>query len=459
MNDLEIENSVIKKAISLPADYIDIRIINSHSLSITAKDKKIEGVESDTTFGIGVRALYEGNWGFATTNSENNLLETTEHAVRIAKSMYSTAGRHKNKGKNKDLLITLSESKVIVDTIIKEAAIPPVEESIELIMSCESNASMPQIKSTSSSLVNGCIEKLFLNSEGSRIEQKYFRSRLGVKSIAKKGDELQEAHEVSAGFSWDHNTEIAKNASKKAIRLLGGKKTPNGELDIIMDPRLVGVFVHEALGHMAEADLVMEGQSMLAGMQNKKIASPMVNIYDDGTADGYGKITYDDEGVPSRKTALVESGVLKGYMHSRQSAGMMGVESTGNGRAQGYGSVPVVRMTNTYIDVGEFSFEELLEDVKKGVYLLGSRGGQTDPTRGVFQFSCEEGYYIENGEIKHNLRDAGISGNTIEVLSSIRMLASDFSLDDPGYCGKKGQNVPVDGGGPHVLTRAVVGGA
>lgn len=439
----------LEKTVSLKADYMDLRVISSSALRITAKDGRIEETESGLEFGFGVRALFRGSWGFATTNRGSRLMETAKHAVKLARVSHL---------KTKKRRIRLAESEAVEDEVVLNPYTPSVDEVRRLVLECESEARIKSVKSTTSSVANTEIEKLFLNSEGARVKQKYFRSFLSVNAVAKKGDILQEANERSTSFQWDHKSDVGRKAADTAVRLLSGRKPPSGRMKIIMDPTLVGVFLHEALGHMAEADLVLEGQSIIKDKLGAKIGSDLVTIIDDGTINGYGKIFYDDEGVKAAKTTLVENGILQSFLHDRKTAGELNAKPTGNGRAQSYSSMPVVRMTNTYIAAGDLSFEELLEELKDGIYLVGSKGGQASPARGVFQFACKEGYFVEDSELKYDLRDVSISGNTLHVLKSVSAVGNDFKIDSPGHCGKKGQSVPVDGGGPHIIVEAVASG-
>ncbi|MCL2142544.1 MAG: TldD/PmbA family protein, partial [Methanimicrococcus sp.] len=174
----------------------------------------------------------------------------------------------------------------------------------------------------------------------------------------------------------------------------------------------------------------------------------------------FGYYPFDAEGAPSKKTVLIQNGIMNSYMHSRETAGTFDGKSgsSGNARAQGY-AMPVVRMSNTYIDNGDASFEEMLEEIKDGIYLIGSRGGQVNTGEGVFQFNAEKGYLIKNGEIKELVRDVSLSGQTLEILNQIQRVGNDMKLH-AGHCGKAGQTVPVTDGAPHLsIKKATVGGA
>ena len=228
-------------------------------------------------------------------------------------------------------------------------------------------------------------------------------------------------------------------------------------MPVVLDPELAGVFVHEAVGHASEADLVLEGSSVLENRIGEQVASPLINVIDDPTLHEYGYYPFDAEGVQSAKTMIIKDGILDSYLHSRETAGHLG-GTPGHSRGQGY-SIPVVRMSNTYIDNGDATFEEMLEDVENGMYLIGSRGGQVNTGEGVFQFNAEKGYLIENGELTALLRDVSLSGKTLEILKNITTVGNDLTMHS-GRCGKNGQLVPVTDGSPHIsISKALVGGA
>ncbi|MFQ5888120.1 MAG: TldD/PmbA family protein, partial [Candidatus Hydrothermarchaeales archaeon] len=251
----------------------------------------------------------------------------------------------------------------------------------------------------------------------------------------------------------------ARVAAEKAIRLLTADEPPSGNFDVVLDPHLTGVFIHEALGHAAEADHILQDESILKGKLGEEIASNLVTVYDDSTLDGsFGFYSYDSEGIKGEKTTLIEEGILKSYLHSRETSSRLDQKNTGNARAQSFGHQPIVRMSNTYIKPGDHDFEELFDGIKRGIYLKGSKGGEVDTARGVFQFSAEEGFLIEKGEVTRAIKDVALSGETLEILRRISALGKDFDLSI-GFCGKAGQAVPVGDGGPHIRTFATVGGA
>ncbi len=244
--------------------------------------------------------------------------------------------------------------------------------------------------------------------------------------------------------------------AKRAVEQLKAKSPKGGTFPVVLGPNVVGVFVHEAFGHLAEADLALSG-GVLSNNFGKKIGSDQVTFYDDGTVNGaFGSFKYDDEGVPTHKTLLIKDGVVYGLMHNRETAHKFNAEPTGNARAEDFRVEPIIRMRNTYMDPRDCSFEELIEGVKFGYYFKSFRGGQAN-LDGTFQVGIQEGYEIVNGEIGEPVRDASISGSTLETLNKVEAVGKDFTLW-PGRCGK-GQTAFICDGGPHIrINEVVVGG-
>lgn len=224
-----------------------------------------------------------------------------------------------------------------------------------------------------------------------------------------------------------------------------------------MNPELAGVFTHEAFGHSSEADLCMRNDSFLSNYLKKQIAPNSITVIDDPTIQRYGYYPFDFDGTKGQRNILIDKGIYTSFMHSRETSSKLRLGNGGNSRAQN-GSIPQVRMSNTYIENGDSSFEEMIKEMKNGIYLIGSRGGQVNTGLGMFQFSAEKGYIIENGEIKDMIKDVSLSGSILDFLNSIELIGNDLKLSS-GYCGKGGQIVPVSDGAPHIyISKAIVGG-
>ena len=253
---------------------------------------------------------------------------------------------------------------------------------------------------------------------------------------------------------------MARDAVEKAVALLGARQPKGEKATVILDPGMVGLIAHEAVGHTVEADFVLSG-SIAKGRLGEKVASDLVTLVDSGLSDhapnAAGTTYVDDEGVLGQRTILIERGVLRSYLHNRETAMLFGVESTGNARAFEYTDEPIIRMRNTYVEPLDYGFEEMVREVRHGYLLRGPRSGQAD-ANGEFMFGAQEAYLIERGEIRELLRGVSISGRAFDVLSTVDAVGRDFSYEiGAGYCGKW-QPAKVDGGGPHIRCVAIVGG-
>ena len=246
---------------------------------------------------------------------------------------------------------------------------------------------------------------------------------------------------------------LVQEALRIAMVNLGAVAAPAGVMDVVLGPGWPGILLHEAVGHGLEGDFNRKNQSAFAGLMGQRIAAPGVTVLDDGTIpDRRGSISVDDEGTPSAKNVLIEDGILVGYMQDRQSARLMGVAPTGNGRRESYAHAPMARMTNTYMLGGDAEPAAILADLKDGIYAVGFGGGQVDITNGKFVFSCTEAYRVKNGVIGAAVKGATLIGDGATALQQIRAIGNDMALDPGmGNCGKAGQWVPVGVGQPTLM--------
>ncbi len=253
----------------------------------------------------------------------------------------------------------------------------------------------------------------------------------------------------------------ADEALRGALVNLESVDAPAGEMPVVLGPGWPGVLLHEAIGHGLEGDFNRKGTSAFSGLVGERIASPGVTVVDDGAiADRRGSLTIDDEGTPTSSTVLIEDGVLKGYMHDRMNARLMGHEPTGNGRRESHAHQPMPRMTNTYMLAGDREPGEIVASVRKGLYAVNFGGGQVDIANGKFVFSASEAYLIEDGKVGPAVKGATLIGNGPDVLTKVSAVGDDMEFDKGvGTCGKAGQGVPVGVGQPTLLIDALtVGG-
>ncbi|WP_321210908.1 TldD/PmbA family protein [Methanothermobacter sp. DP] len=434
-------------------EYADLRAGTSSSGSIILKDGNVQEVKSGEAAGFRIRVLKNGSWGFAFTDEPEELEGMAIHALKMAESLRG------------DVEVGSLQPKQD-KTTVKSSRVPsdvPADEKRELVFEAHHAALVDGVVSTTVSYVDMESSTIFINSEGSCIEMNDSKVALFLNAVASDGASIQFGHGSCGGtggfeiLEREDIEEFGRRTGEKAVRLLSADSPPSGRFQVITDPELTGVFIHEALGHAAEADLILQGDSILEGRLGERIASESVTIVDDPTIEGFGSYSYDAEGVEASRTVLVEDGTLRSLLNSRETAFKLGLEPSGNARSA-IGDQPIVRMSNTFLEPGDLSFDELLEDVRDGIYLRGSRGGQVDTGKGIFQFNAAESFRIRDGEICEPLRDVSLSGNVLETLMNVDGVGSDFKLGI-GFCGKSGQSVPVGDGGPHVrILNAMVGG-
>ncbi|MBW9223097.1 TldD/PmbA family protein [Methanothermococcus sp. SCGC AD-155-E23] len=438
--------------------YWDIRVINNRSNNIIVKDGEIEEISSGKTSGVAVRVLYKNGWGYGSSHRTDfeEVKTLLERAYRRAK----LSNEHSKKR------VVLKDVKVYRDRVRCQGRINPedigIEEKMEYILETHKNLLDREGKIVSTSVLYSDVQgdSLFLSSEGALIREETSRVFMSISAVARDNSNIQYASERIGGYGFEVVKEgnienLARNTRERAIRLLGAKPCPKGEFKVVLDPELAGVFIHEAVGHASEADLVLQRDSVFRDKIGERVGSDYVTVIDNPLIEGaFGYYKYDSEGVKGRETVIIEEGILKSYLHSRETAGRLNMEVTGNGRAEGLNR-PLVRMSNTYIKPGDWGFEELIEDTGNGIFLRGSRGGQVDTGKGLFQFNAVEAFLIENGELTTPLRDAGLSGEIMEILHNVDGVTREFKLS-VGYCGKNGQSVPVGDGGGSIRTKTVI---
>lgn len=336
-----------------------------------------------------------------------------------------------------------------------------IEEKTLILGEIEKRARLEGISSTRASYSERHETTRFEDSSGNEYSYSICRSGFGIMAVAAKGDLVQMGYErlhSIQGLPIRHQQEMGSIAARRAIELLDAKAARGGTMNAILDQELAGVFAHEAVGHASEGDLIKEGNSVLSGKNGQVIGNRILTIVDDPSIPEFGFEPVDAEGSAVSRTEIIRKGVVNAFMHSRETLAAIGCGVAGHARAMP-GEPPLVRMSNTYIENGDSSLDEMLETCRDGILLKGSRGGQVDPGRGVFQFNAEYGYLIEGGEITSMVRDVSLSGEILRTLHSIELCGNDLLMHQ-GHCGKGGQSVPVSDGSPHIMLRsAVVGGS
>jgi len=440
-------------------DYADIRIEDKTESQVLFRGPDLDNIGSSRVMGGIVRAWYKGGWGYATFNDLNNLEARVKEACGTAKLV----------GKETSQLASIEP---VVDEIPasmeKDFRDIPLSEKKALVE--EYNQILlhyhEKIQTSTAMYADSFKTVWFASSEGAYVMEEKPNLFVYLQAIARDGDIIQRGFKMTGGAEGYQMVEgfhdKATESAAKAIELLSARPVKGGKYTVVTNPLMTGVFTHEAFGHLSEADFVYENPQMKEIMVlGKRFGVENLNILDDGSyPGGLGTHRYDYEGTPTRKNYLIQDGILVGRLHSRETAARMGEGPTGNARSVHFQHPPIVRMTNTYLDVGNAKFEDMIKDVELGVYAIDMVGGQT--AMEMFTFSAAYGYMIRDGKVAELVRDVTLTGNVFETLMNIDMIGDDldWTPNGPGGCGKGNQQpLRVGIGGPHIrIQNCIVGG-
>jgi TldD protein len=433
----------------------------SRSEALVFDDGRVRTASYDASEGFGLRAVKGEVAGYAhsTTISEAALLRAAETA-RLAVGDGGGTLAEGPAGTNRHLY-TDADPMADAEFGVKLETLREID--------AYARALDPRVVQVSASLSASHQEVVILRPEGTRVSDIRPMVRLNVSIIVEENGRRETGSAGGGGrihltglLERGHWEAVAREALRIAVVNLRAEAAPAGVMDVVLGPGWPGILLHEAIGHGLEGDFNRKKQSAFAGLMGQRIAAPGVTVLDDGTIpDRRGSITVDDEGTPADKTTLIEDGILVGYMQDRQSARLMGVAPTGNGRRESYAHAPMTRMTNTYMLGGTADPAGILADLKDGIYAVGFGGGQVDITNGKFVFSCTEAYRVKNGRVGAPVKGATLIGDGATALLNIRAIGNDMALDPGmGNCGKAGQWVPVGVGQPTLLIGGLtVGGS
>lgn len=417
--------------------------------------------------GIGVRVYVDGCFGFASTSvmTRASVAQVLVRAVKLARASRKKAA---NSG-----FVSVRTMRDDVELKVREDPINvSAEDATKIVLEANKAAARKGIRNRSTNLGTYVDDRLLVSTEGTRIKLKTSMTGLAHRSIAFEAGVMEQVYDTESlcsGFEFIRSKdwqELTARVSKEATRAVSSKAPKAGRYEVVADSRLVGLFMHEALGHASEGDLVSGGASVLKGRLRQKIGTELTTIIDDGRVEGGYFVPYDDEGVKKTPTTVVQDGVLNQYLSSRQTASELGVPATGNGRAQDFENSPIVRMTNIFLKPRDMSLEELMEEMSsdggEGMYLVGrGGGGQVDVGGGTFTFSIGPSYMVRKGELAEMVRGSNVSGSVLETLGNIVAVGKDLEVRTGvfGGCGKDGQQAKVGLGGPPVrISRLNVGG-
>jgi len=463
----------VEHAMRLGAEYAEARLQSDVGNVYLVKNGNPEVAGFVRERGLGIRILIDGGLGFVSLNQpDKDLVETrVSEAVGMAKASV----------KVKKKPIRLSAEKAVEERWEVKPKIPfegvSVEEKMELLLDIDKTASSLDEVGVSVpyrlfELIESNTEKYFVNSEGTAVLSKIPRVLFFGLLTAHEKDKgtEQDMIEKGEGRGWeavkewnlvDHAKERAKTLGKI---LKTAAKAPKGKIDLILGNQVVGLVVHESVGHPYEADRIFGREAAQAGesfvtvdMLGKRIGTKVVTVADDPTLkNSYGHYLYDDEGVPARQRFLMKEGIINEFLHNRETAAEMGISSNAAARASSFDREPIIRMANTFMLPGDHTFEELVEDVRFGVYMKTFGEWNIDDRRYNMRFIGRECYLIEKGELKGMVRrpileitTPGFYGSVDAVDKSLKFEAATCGKGDPG------QGVPVWHGGPNVRLRDV----
>nr|HAT8715108.1 metalloprotease TldD [Legionella jordanis] len=453
---------LIRSMITQHVDDADLYFQSSSYESWYLEDSEVKSGSYSIDRGVGIRAVSGDKTGYA--YCDDILLPAMQRAADAARSIAFT-------GKKTAQAIQIPGS-----PISRYAPLNPIEgmskqEKIALLEAIDREARRidPRVIQVNASL-SGCFEVVMVaGMHGEMTADIRPLVSIHVSVIVEDKNGRRESARSGGGgrvaYSYftekDRALSYAREAVREALINLEAEDAPAGTMPVVLGPGWPGVLLHEAVGHGLEGDFNRKGLSAFSGRLGQQVAAKGVTVVDDGTLkDRRGSITIDDEGTPAQCTTLIEDGVLVNYMQDRLNAKLMGMTATGNCRRESYAHLPMPRMTNTYMLAGQYSPEEIIRTVKRGLYAVNFGGGQVDITSGQFVFSASEAYLIEDGKITKPVKGATLIGNGPEVMKKISMIGNDLALDNGiGVCGKDGQSVPVGVGQPTLKIDALtIGG-
>ena len=455
----EVVGKVLSECMITGGDFAEIFVEDSIINSLGILDGKVENIIGGRSYGVGIR-IFKGLksvYAYTNDNSLTSLLDTAHKAA-----------------------VALGELKANMDIVLNDKIIVPNKHIIKFypeavdyskkidIMKIAYNKAKgysTDITKVSVSYTDKDQKVMIANTDGTFVEDRRVRTRLGINAIASKDGENQTGFEGPGrckGFEMFEEVDperYAVEAARTAVTMLHAKECPAGKMTVAIDNGFGGVIFHEACGHSLEATSVAKGNSEFAGKLGEQIASTKVTAIDDGTIpNSWGSINIDDEGTPSNKNILIENGILKGYMIDKLNGRRMNMAPTGNSRRQSYKYAPTSRMTNTYIQAGTDKPEDIIKSIENGLYAKKMGGGSVNPVTGEFNFNVAEGYLVKDGVIGDAVRGASLIGKGSQVLMDIDMVGTN-GLQAQGMCGSSSGSVPVNVGQPMIRVKEItVGG-
>jgi TldD protein len=459
--DLTQLKAAMSKLMSRPLDYADLYIQSTSYEGWTVEDGLVKDGAHSVDHGVGVRAVTGDKTGFAYADQLD--VAAIEDAVVAARAIARTNGSGRAKVAERANGSRLYPHANPLESLTDRAKVKLLADVDRYIRTLD-----PRIVQVVATLAGVHELVLVYASDGTLAADVRPLVRLNVSVILEQNGRREQGY---AGTGGRHDyarlaepttfRALAEEAVRSASVNMDAIAAPAGNMAVVLGPGWPGVLLHEAIGHGLEGDFNRKGTSAFSGRIGERVATAHCTIVDDGTLESRrGSLNIDDEGTPSRCNTLIEEGVLKGYMHDKLNARLMGTTTTGNARRESFAHVPMPRMTNTYMLPGPHEPDEIIASVERGIFAKNFGGGQVDITSGKFVFSASEAYMIERGRLGAPIKGAMLIGSGPEVLTRVSMVGNDLALDPGiGVCGKEGQSVPVGVGQPTLRIDALtVGG-
>jgi len=454
----ELIESIINKALDSAADFAEVFIEDKTQANIMMQSNTVEDVINQKTYGIGIRVAkgYNSVYGYTNSNKDEDLLKL---ASDLAKSFEGNRVRE---------TITLGELKSDnAHPIKRKPDTVDVKEKVDIVKRANKAARDFNEEITQVSIrYMDYIQRVWIaSSENLYVHDERVRTRLAISSVASDSKTMQSGFNGPGGlygfefYKTFSVEEAAKEASRIAVTMLHADECPSGVMPVVIDNGFGGVIFHEACGHSLEATSVAKKASVFSDKKGEKIANPLVTAIDDGTMpNAWGSANYDDEGRPQQKRTLIKDGILTSYMVDYLNGKRMNESSTGSGRRESYKYAPTSRMSNTYIDNGESTFEEIISDTEYGLYAKKMGGGSVNPSTGDFNFAVMEGYMIRDGKIAEPVKGATLIGTGKDALLKVDKVGNNL-LRAQGMCGSLSGSIPTDVGQPTIRVASItVGG-
>jgi len=462
----EYAEKILKFALRNGCQYCDVRAETTIGNGFLIENGEMEHIRTSDEHGLGIRVLVDGAWGFYSTS--NPLFENMKDAI------HDTIQSTKYVASQKKQKVKLAN----VPTVVRQVNFPvrepnTIEDLIKIGFECDKIIhDKKRIIKSFVSIKYKTSSKFFINSEDTRITQNFTDTIADLMATAHESGLTQSVNITEGGRGGMESITKKNNVlnsaefiSQKASELIDAKAPLEEKTTVVMNPDFVALLSHEILGHPSEADRVIgkemawAGGAWWAGKLGEKIGSENLTVIDDPTMEGtLGCFKYDDEGVESTKKTLIQNGILKTHMHSRETAQIFNVKPNSSMRATSYQFMPLIRMACTCIDAGDWDPQEIISDVKDGFLISNMKVPSIDMMRYNWSISCQYAQKIENGELTELLRDVIVMGIAPEFFSSIDACGKDFTVRPITNCGKGDpmQSMVMGNGGPTIRGVATV---